>query len=87
MKINKTFSARHAWLHKFAIINDQLERIFRHHFILKRQFVKLYKKINLNREGYEKMPETIRIRLKEYYKEPNNKLEKLLQLKLPPEWY
>ncbi len=33
------------------------------------------------------MPETIRIRLKEYYKEPNNKLEKLLQLKLPPEWY
>ena len=87
-KVNVTFSAKHVALHKLAMkVSRGLESVLRQRPGIKLPLVKIYKKINLKREGYEGMAEATRNQLKEYYREHNNELEKILGRQLPAEWY
>jgi len=87
-KVNVTYSSKYAWLHRVAVmIRRSLDSFLRKRPKLRRQLLEIHKKINLREYGYMAMSNVVRDRLKQYYKEPNKDLEKLLGRKLPPEWY
>jgi hypothetical protein len=67
-RINVTYESKLKWLHKIAVyFNAKSERFLRQRPELKQLMVKLYKKINQAREGYDEIPDESRDRLKQYY--------------------
>ena len=67
-RINVTYESKLKWLHKIAVyFNAKSERFLRQRPELKQFMVKLYKKINQAREGYDEISDESRDRLKQYY--------------------
>lgn len=86
-RINATFSSKNALLHRFALLaNTRLEPFLRQRRALKAPMVKLYKKLNLAREGYSPMSPVARRRLSEYYADEIGRLEGMLGRRLPENW-
>ncbi len=84
-KINATYESRIKWLHKAAIsFNVKSERFLRQRPKLKQLLVNLYKRINEAREGYEKISDDSRFRLKQYYLPSIGALQVLVGIKNTP---
>ena len=87
IKTNVTFSGNNKLLHKAAILaNDRMESVLRQRPKLKQALVKLYKRINQAREGYDPMPESVRDTLKSYYHPHNQALCTLLGTEKLTDW-
>jgi hypothetical protein len=86
-KVNVTFSARLKPLHFAALlVGRSLESVLRQRPRLKGRLVRLYKRLNQSREGYEPMSEEIRARLAAYYAPFNRELLALLPDQALPPW-
>ena len=63
-----------------------MESVLRQRPKLKQALVKLYKRINQAREGYDPMPESVRDTLKSYYHPHNQALCTLLGTEKLSDW-
>jgi hypothetical protein len=78
-RVNVTFSARIKPLHVLALaVNRSLERYLRQRPHIKSKLVDLYSQFNRKRAGYPPMPDPLRGRLLEFYRESNRALAALL---------
>lgn len=86
-RVNVTFSARLKPVHAVALgLNRTLESILRKRPRLKSGLVRIYKKFNQDREGYDPMTEPVRARLEEYYAPFNRELGGMLPGEDLPAW-
>jgi hypothetical protein len=86
-KINVTFSARLKPLHRIAmLLNRALESALRQRPDLKMRLVRIYKRLNQDREGYTAMADSTRARLTQYYSQANRELGPPLAGQELPMW-
>ncbi len=86
-KVNVTFSSQIQILHRIVLfLNKMLEPILRQRPVIKKLLVRVYKRINQNKEGYKVMEETTRNRLEDYYSSSNKRLATMLADQTLPDW-
>jgi len=86
-KANVTFSARVKSVHYIAMLMNRLfESLLRRRPGMKKSLVRIYKRMNQDREGYVPMKESTRTSLRKYYSPYNKELLELLSGLTLPGW-
>ena len=84
-KVNVTYESKMKWMHNDAIsLTTSSERFLRQKPELKQFLVRLYKKINQAREGYDEISDESRYRLKQYYWQSIGALQTLIGIQDTP---
>jgi hypothetical protein len=87
-KMNVTFPARFAFLHRIAIRVDRaLERVLRQRPQVKSRLVQLYRRLNRKSDAAAPVAPGLRAELLAYYAESNAALETLCNRPIPDEWH